>query len=454
MNNFIRKMTITGLFEEDEPRILDFSEDINCIFGVNGSGKTTIINLIVYMLNCSVKRLIDLPFHSATMELCKFGNKKSKELITVTKVSENTILYHFSPEDIREEVIISTDESAPKCNKYEEVLQLLNKKVRHTHVPLSRLQDAGESQFETYDNYMLSKFLQARHMPKSEILNIIDPTRRMMSDLSQQFEQKYMQIQKVINKETDRFKNTLVRKTLLDDSYTEKVDELFSKWVNYPDTDLTHYDSTTIMEKLKTANIDISKVELERHLDVWENINKDIIEAKSKLGPDNNNIGDYAKCFFRMFALKSLFDTFMSIISDIEDMEKKKNDMLKLFSETESVINEFFKKGGKENKDTTKRFYFDQTGRMRIKSPKKDLKLTELSSGEKHLIALLGRVALAQREGSIFIADEPELSLHLEWQRKIIPAIKQLSPKTQIIVATHSPAIIPSKAKMIKLGGA
>jgi predicted ATP-dependent endonuclease of OLD family len=41
----------------------------------------------------------------------------------------------------------------------------------------------------------------------------------------------------------------------------------------------------------------------------------------------------------------------------------------------------------------------------------------------------------------LFIADEPELSLHIDWQRKILNALLDLNPKAQIIVATHSPEI-------------
>ncbi|EKN5948203.1 ATP-binding protein, partial [Yersinia enterocolitica] len=37
--------------------------------------------------------------------------------------------------------------------------------------------------------------------------------------------------------------------------------------------------------------------------------------------------------------------------------------------------------------------------------------------------------------------DEPELSLHIAWQKNIIPAIKELNPNAQIIAATHSPEV-------------
>ena len=37
---------------------------------------------------------------------------------------------------------------------------------------------------------------------------------------------------------------------------------------------------------------------------------------------------------------------------------------------------------------------------------------------------------------------QPELSLHLKWQRQFVPAIRRASPGTQMVLATHSPEIV------------
>lgn len=65
----------------------------------------------------------------------------------------------------------------------------------------------------------------------------------------------------------------------------------------------------------------------------------------------------------------------------------------------------------------------------------------KLSSGEKQLLILFVEALLQRQRPYIFMADEPELSLHISWQRKIIPAIMALNPNAQIIVATHSPEV-------------
>ena len=62
-----------------------------------------------------------------------------------------------------------------------------------------------------------------------------------------------------------------------------------------------------------------------------------------------------------------------------------------------------------------------------------------LSAGEKQMLSFLCYNAFAQR-GCIFI-DEPEISLHVDWQRVLFPVLLEQSTENQFIVATHSPFI-------------
>ena len=63
-----------------------------------------------------------------------------------------------------------------------------------------------------------------------------------------------------------------------------------------------------------------------------------------------------------------------------------------------------------------------------------------LSSGEKHLIRIL--LAAMDADKNTLIIDEPELSLHIDWQRELINDIRSLNPDCQLILATHSPEIM------------
>lgn len=64
-----------------------------------------------------------------------------------------------------------------------------------------------------------------------------------------------------------------------------------------------------------------------------------------------------------------------------------------------------------------------------------------LSSGEKLAVALFSAVA-ERPKASILILDEPEVSLSIEWQKTLIEDLLQLNDQLQIVVATHSPAIV------------
>lgn len=58
------------------------------------------------------------------------------------------------------------------------------------------------------------------------------------------------------------------------------------------------------------------------------------------------------------------------------------------------------------------------------------------------MLIILGEALLQQKIPSIYIADEPELSLHVEWQQSLITNLLRINPGGQIIFATHSPDIV------------
>lgn len=67
--------------------------------------------------------------------------------------------------------------------------------------------------------------------------------------------------------------------------------------------------------------------------------------------------------------------------------------------------------------------------------------LYKLSSGEKQLLLILMRVFLMEERPYILLMDEPEISLHIEWQYKLFEEIRHLNPNCQIITSTHSPSL-------------
>jgi len=95
-----------------------------------------------------------------------------------------------------------------------------------------------------------------------------------------------------------------------------------------------------------------------------------------------------------------------------------------------------------ENKNNFKQIVFEENGR--------EMNINNLSSGEKQIV-FRGGFLLKDKEsskGALILVDEPEISLHPNWQLKILQFLKKLytddvgKQTSQLIVTTHSPFII------------
>ncbi|MCC8089490.1 MAG: ATP-binding protein [Rikenellaceae bacterium] len=72
----------------------------------------------------------------------------------------------------------------------------------------------------------------------------------------------------------------------------------------------------------------------------------------------------------------------------------------------------------------------------------KKISVYMLSSGEKQLLLILAMVLTQDCKPYILLMDEPEISLHFDWQGSLIENIRTLNPNVQLIMSTHSPAVI------------
>ena len=135
---------------------------------------------------------------------------------------------------------------------------------------------------------------------------------------------------------------------------------------------------------------------------------------------------------------KAQIDRFSELIKIIDDNKSKVD---KLFS----PINKFIDSINSFYGDTRKSISINTVGQLTItRSDKQIAPLEALSSGERQLLIIYAHV-LSNEFGSrsnVFIIDEPELSLHLRWQGMFVDKIMEVSPKTQLVLATHSPEIM------------
>jgi len=119
-----------------------------------------------------------------------------------------------------------------------------------------------------------------------------------------------------------------------------------------------------------------------------------------------------------------------SVLSVIENNKLSQINILK------KELNLFFNPEGKS-------IEINDSGNLVFRKGKNKILLRDLSSGEKQLILIL----LKTLNNSLFkpciiFMDEPEISLHVSWQKQLISSLKRIARQSQIIVVSHSPAVV------------
>jgi len=100
----------------------------------------------------------------------------------------------------------------------------------------------------------------------------------------------------------------------------------------------------------------------------------------------------------------------------------------------QDIVDDLFSDTGKKIVRTENEIRFSQIGET--------LMPYQLSSGEKQMLAILLTVLVEDDQHYVLFMDEPEVSLHIEWQKRLIDLCLELNPNVQIILTTHSPAVI------------
>ena len=187
----------------------------------------------------------------------------------------------------------------------------------------------------------------------------------------------------------------------------QKVEPEDAKWIRYDlirgfDRPLMNYDMVAKMDATLTTELDWQLFQLQRkYLDYQVNIGNRIIEVLQSGQPDA------AQRAQQLSAPKKL---------------------------VQAIIDNLYADTGKKIIRTENEIRFTQIGETLVPY--------QLSSGEKQILAILLTVLVEDQQNYVLFMDEPEVSLHIDWQQQLIDLILQLNPNVQIILTTHSPAVI------------
>lgn len=409
MANRIQKVTIEKLWGVKNIST-ELYDDVNIFIGVNGSNKTTFLSLIEAAVLVDIPTLGSIDFEKINLSI-------DSEIVRSINITKNYDLdypiVHYSLDDTDSFDIPCTDAiNRPyrMGSKYRESFIDLRKKI-NTALSISWISvNRWDSMQGDYD--------RSERMERYK--SLVDAKTQ---ELTRQLVMYQLQLDSEANKISNKFKEDVLSLMLYNeefDSYSQKTLARFSD----VDTALMQKDLFRAFSALglaqdKSASI---KNHVQRIKDVVEGIKQ----------TQRVNIDD-------VFVLSLISRTF-SII----DISKNHETQTK---EIYAPIENFKKylKGFMPDKDFD--VIKDNDGGIEVSLYGKDkenkipIGINGLSSGEKQLFILLSEALLQREKPYIFIADEPELSLHISWQQKILGELLRLNPNAQIIVATHSPEI-------------
>jgi len=384
----ITEFSIWGLAGRKEVYSQKLDRHLNVFFGLNGSGKTSLLKILDSAMERKTDNLINVPFEKAQVKIYSINFKK-EFLYKITKKNQ----------------------SAPSGEKDEEEIQ----------------GDSDETEdFEFNSEYLNSRFIQKAIEKKKNIGEWeITPDLQSGSGL---WKHGYLPTTRLYWG-MNRFsvEERRISEEALDQNYANSLQSI---WRNY--------------------NHDISQKIREAQEDGLANILKDVLigsQSKKKTikEVDLKTAYDRVAKFLERQGSKGVIgklDKFeerymnnlqlRNVVSDIDEIEKKIATATAPRRNLENLISKMF--------TGNKKIDFGDSDIRVITQDEQKISLASLSSGEKHVLRILIEV-LKVDECSLII-DEPEISMHVDWQKDLISVMRQLNPNAQIIIATHSPEIM------------
>ena len=411
----LKNVSIEGFWDEHKIET-NFNQDVNIFIGKNGTGKTTFINLLQAIISVDLELLFNLQFEKIILNL--YEKNKSRKIVVSKKAKElqyKELLYQIGSRKFNLPIIPDRDiryfsrrrgRIHPKFyNDIQEIKSFMNELINVSYLSVNR------------DNVINNDHRESR---RDELYNAIDIR---LEELIGQLTSYQLQLETDLSRLSNGFQADVLKLML----YNKEFDNVD---INEP----VNLELRKIKAGLLTAYRGLglldSHVEdaITKHVEAIEkatnSINTYVDKRDTPIYPND----------VTPITLLRRTRKVNELSSKLETNKKKVFEKLDMYIR---LLNEFH-----ETKEFTLKD--SKIGGISIAKDKITIPISELSSGEKQLIILLTEALLQKGKQTLFIADEPELSLHIEWQRKVISSIRLLNPNSQIIVATHSPEIVGS----------
>lgn len=415
MSDYIKSVSIKGLWDVKNISII-FNEDINILIGGNGSGKTTFLRIVESLLKVDLAAIDEIVFDEVEIVI------QRDELVSihVQRFMEDLVtpLYRYvfldgETIDIRYSDARMMFRSRSSRSVYQHLKERLEEIAKVSWLSINRLSENSDR--------------IERRLSDSPRTDVDLKLELLMNQIISY----RLQLETKVNERTKKFNEDIVSLLLYNSSYDTlpKFNQI-QKIQSY-----TKEDIVTELHKVFSYFGDprIHTEEIQNHAEL-------IIHVVDKL--HNHDSSFTAE---EMLSL-SLMTRTLAILNLSAVYQADKAKILEPISTYLEIVSQYFKDKRIELNASTS----ELVPHIKLSGKKeKALEVNSLSSGEKQLLILLTETLLQQSQPFIFIADEPELSLHIEWQRNLVNSIRSLNPNAQVIFATHAPEIAANHPKKI-----
>lgn len=428
----LKKIIIRKMWGKKKVEI-DFDEKLNILVGKNGCGKSTVLKILESIIMVDIEKMMSLKFSKVTLILDSNGNKIA---IMVNKREQNEIsfrnkeqiessklLYSFLDEHkqeeryliINNELLLSKDKFNPVFIK--KPIEIIRNKIK-TLINLTCLFDR-----RLEDTYIKNYNLQNETEIDKKLFLLLEELNKYENEINNE-----------IVKEDKKFQEKCL-KGLFDFPMIEEI----PNWQKKIQEEIENVKNSL---NLKNKSVPESFIELYKDSGCFNQeidckIRK-IAEQIESLIKNEEKIQD-TQNVINAIVLTSIMLRNMEILKENFITNEKKDEIKKPLVNLYKLLNKFIL-----DKKIT---YFNS--KLIIEKEDELLSYIDLSSGEKQLLIIFIKTLLEKGKHMLSVTDEPELSLHILWQKEIIEAMMELNPNSQMILSTHSPDIVSKWSKYI-----
>ncbi len=413
--NILEKVQIKNLWGKHTVS-LTFPHRVNFLIGPNGSGKTAIINLVVAVLTADHQSLRDTSFSRIEVKLKESDGRRKPSILvekgTGKEARPGSIFYK-----IRSTSRGKWDEYS--LDDYDGLFPLHTMDIRRHPIRGPKSSDVTTLRSrlnELYDLTWLSIHRSKSFRHQDEEGNYDSLVDKKLMDMANQFVRFFSALSQDASNKTKEFQETVFLSLLM-----EQSEQALVAAIQDMDLEAEKSSLTDIYAELNVASGRFKK-RVDEHFQALRKVHQFI---KQQTG---------TRISAEQFAVLITNRRVHHIVQEWNKVTKEQADIFEQKTTFLKIVNALMP--GKE-------LYLNNKNELSVRIPDvQSLRLTRLSSGEKQMLIILGEALLQQKRPSIYIADEPELSLHVEWQETLIDNILSINPNAQIVFATHSPDIV------------